>query len=137
MILLVLQQYCYKKYVHSLVKKKKKSSEDIINCLELYFLEIIPTEILVNSFKISVVYKCIYYSCTNSHMWVFYSTYYFRSCLPQQLPFIHPSPLALSSGHSSVTQLCPTLRPNGLQHARPPCPSPTPGAYPNSRPSHR
>ena len=27
---------------------------------------------------------------------------------------------------SSVTQLCPTLRPCGLQHARPPCPSPTP-----------
>ena len=26
---------------------------------------------------------------------------------------------------SSVTQLCLTLRPHGLQHARPPCPSPT------------
>ena len=30
---------------------------------------------------------------------------------------------------SSVTQLCPTLRPHGLKHARPPCPSPTPGVY--------
>ena len=29
---------------------------------------------------------------------------------------------------SSVTQLCPTLRPHELQHARLPCPSPTPGA---------
>ena len=29
---------------------------------------------------------------------------------------------------SSVAQSCPTLRPHGLQHARPPCPSPTPGA---------
>ena len=28
---------------------------------------------------------------------------------------------------SSVTQSCPTLRPHGLQHARLPCPSPTPG----------
>ena len=27
-----------------------------------------------------------------------------------------------------------SLRPHGLQHARPPCPSPSPGAYPNSRP---
>ena len=27
---------------------------------------------------------------------------------------------------SSVAQSCPTLRPHGLQHARPPCPSPTP-----------
>ena len=30
---------------------------------------------------------------------------------------------------SSVTQLCLTLWPHGLQHARPPCPSPTPGVY--------
>ena len=35
---------------------------------------------------------------------------------------------------SSVTQLCPTLRPHGLQHTRPPCPSPTPGVYSNSCP---
>ena len=33
---------------------------------------------------------------------------------------------------SSFTQSCPTLRPHGLQHARPPCPSPTPRVYPNS-----
>ena len=38
---------------------------------------------------------------------------------------------------SSVAQLCPTLRPNGLQHARPPCPSLTPGAYWNSFPLSR
>ena len=42
------------------------------------------------------------------------------------------SPLQLSS----VTQSCPTLlRPHGLQHARLPCPSPTPRAYSNSCPS--
>ena len=35
---------------------------------------------------------------------------------------------------SSVTQSCPTLQPHELQHTRPPCPSPTPGVYPNSRP---
>ena len=29
---------------------------------------------------------------------------------------------------SLVTQSCPTLQPHGLQHARLPCPSPTPGA---------
>ena len=33
---------------------------------------------------------------------------------------------------SSVTQSCPTLRPHESQHARPPCPSPTPGVYSNS-----
>ena len=30
-----------------------------------------------------------------------------------------------------------TLRPHGLQHARPPCPSPTPGVYSNSCPLSR
>ena len=30
-----------------------------------------------------------------------------------------------------------SLRPHGLQHARLPCPSPTPGAYSNSHPSSR
>ena len=38
---------------------------------------------------------------------------------------------------SLVIQLCPTLWPHGLQHTRPPCPSPTPGAYSNSCPLHR
>ena len=35
---------------------------------------------------------------------------------------------------SSVAQLCPTLWPHGLQHARPLCPSPTPVVYSNSCP---
>ena len=40
-----------------------------------------------------------------------------------------------SSQFISVAQSCPTLcDPMGLQHARPPCPSPTPGAYSNSCP---
>ena len=33
--------------------------------------------------------------------------------------------------HSVVSD---SLQPHGLQHTRPPCPSPTPGAYPNSCP---
>ena len=35
---------------------------------------------------------------------------------------------------SSVAPSCLTLWPHGRQHARPPCPSPTPGVYPNSCP---
>jgi len=35
---------------------------------------------------------------------------------------------------SSVSQSCPTLQPHELQHARPPCPSPTPRAWSNSCP---
>ena len=35
----------------------------------------------------------------------------------------------------SVAQSCPTLGPHESQHARPPCPSPTPGVHSDSRPS--
>ena len=38
---------------------------------------------------------------------------------------------------SSVAQLCLTLQSHELQHARPPCPSPTPGAYSNPCPLKR
>ena len=43
-----------------------------------------------------------------------------------------------SMGFSSVTsvaQSCPTLQLHESQHARPPCPSPTPEVHSNSRPS--
>ena len=38
---------------------------------------------------------------------------------------------------SSVTQSCPTLQPHELQHARPPCPSPTPRVHSDLRPLSR
>ena len=39
---------------------------------------------------------------------------------------------------SSVAQSCPSLcEPHGLQHVRPPCPSPTPGVYSDSCPLSR
>ena len=45
----------------------------------------------------------------------------------------------LKSGFSSVqfssSVMSNSLRPPELQHARPPCPSPTPGVHSNSRPS--
>ena len=44
------------------------------------------------------------------------------------------SKLTDSAQFSSVAQSCPTLQPHGLQHARPPCPSPAPGVYSNSCP---
>ena len=40
------------------------------------------------------------------------------------------------SSVQSLSRVC-SLRPHGLQHARPPCPSPTPGVYSNSRPLSR
>ena len=37
----------------------------------------------------------------------------------------------------SVAHSCLTLQPHGLQHTRPPCPSPSPGSYSDSCPLHR
>ena len=45
--------------------------------------------------------------------------------------------ILLSVQFSSVAQWCPALWPHESQHARPPCPSPTPRVYSNSCPSSR
>ena len=52
---------------------------------------------------------------------------------------IQPEPHAITLGsvqfsHSVVSD---SLRSHGLQHARPPCPSPAPGVHPNSCPLNR
>ena len=51
----------------------------------------------------------------------------------EEVKAVHCHPASVQ--FRSVTQLCPTLPPHGLQHARPPCPSPTLGACSNSCPS--
>ena len=43
----------------------------------------------------------------------------------------------VASVQFSRSVMSDSLRPHGLQHARPPCPSPTPGVYPNSCPVHQ
>ena len=48
-----------------------------------------------------------------------------------KLKFLHKK-MQNRNKFSSVAQLCPTLRPHGLQHTRLPCPSPSPGPYSNS-----
>ena len=45
---------------------------------------------------------------------------------------LYPSHSFLQFSHSVVSD---SLRPHELQHARPPCPSPTPGVHSDSRPS--
>ena len=45
---------------------------------------------------------------------------------------VHHGPISSVQSSLSVASNC--LRPHGLQHARLPCPSPTPGAYSNSCP---
>ena len=41
--------------------------------------------------------------------------------------------VVFSSVQFNCSVMSNSLRPHGLQHARPPCPSPTPGVYSNSR----
>ena len=53
----------------------------------------------------------------------------------QTTPVILPQEPHEQYQYSSVAQSCPTLRPHESQHARPPCPSPTPGVHPDSHPS--
>ena len=63
------------------------------------------------------------------NLWSFYSS---------KRKLTHSSTFCCSSVQfSSVAQPCLTLLSHGLQHARPPCPSPTPGAYLNSCPLSR
>ena len=47
------------------------------------------------------------------------------------------SPYLHSSVQFSCSVVFDSLQPHGLQHARPPCPSPTPRVYPNSCPLSR
>ena len=44
----------------------------------------------------------------------------------------HTVLLVISAAQCSCSVVSDSLQPHRLQHARPPCPSPTPGAYPNS-----
>ena len=46
-------------------------------------------------------------------------------------------PANYSVSHFSRSVMSGSLRPHESQHARPPCPSPTPGVYSNSYPSSR
>ena len=45
--------------------------------------------------------------------------------------------ILISGVHFSLSVMSNSLRPHGLRHARPPCPSPTPGVYSNSCPLSR
>ena len=42
--------------------------------------------------------------------------------------------LTISLSQFSCSVMSDSLQPHGLQHTRPPCPSPTPGVYPNPCP---
>ena len=51
--------------------------------------------------------------------------------------FLKPGTRFIHSVQFSHSVMTDSLRPHGLQHVRPPCPSPAPGVYLNSCPSDR
>ena len=60
---------------------------------------------------------------------------YFVSMRPSEVYFHSSEFLCSCSVQFSCSVVSDSLRPHESQHARPPCPSPTPGVYPNSCPS--
>ena len=72
---------------------------------------------------------------TLSYLWTMFNQlpFYWNSgsTLARVLRLFHPS---FSSVQFSRSVMSDSLWPYGLQHARPPCPSPTPGVYLNSCP---
>ena len=58
---------------------------------------------------------------------------YGRQCFNPHCVYAHTLN-SFSSVQFSRSVMSNSLQPHGLQHARPPCPSPTPGVYPNSYP---
>ena len=54
--------------------------------------------------------------------------------LPKVICRFNAIPVKFSSVQFSLSVLSDSLRPHESQHARPPCPSPTPRVYPNSFP---
>ena len=88
------------------------------------------------------------YLCTTSLSWrshsllhslALFSTFRTETCmvLPEEVDAECWSTRTTFRSVQSFTQPCPTLRPQGLQHARLPCPSPTPGSCSNLCPSSR
>ena len=81
-----------------------------------------------NSHSLLFIYILIYMlSYQRGHIYKLPTVIYFSN---------HKIPLMLFIEilqFSSVTVMSDSLRPHGLQHARPPCPLPTPGVHSNSR----
>ena len=70
-------------------------------------------------------------------LWFFAQTQGLEVSCPHWPPSPFPKFFFFSSVQFSHSVVSDSLRPHELQHARPPCPSPTPGVHSNSCPSSR
>ena len=85
-----------------------------------------------------VVERCLSLSV---YTWVSHLTLTCFSFMPNRDNFLTISACCVKSNLVQFSQFSHSVmsnswQPHELQHARPPCPSPTPGAYSNSRPSN-
>ena len=78
--------------------------------------------------------KSVGSSCPHSSSVTFFVTVCPYFCTYQT--FLYKCYLQFSFVQFSCSVVCDSLRPHGMQHARLPCPSPTPGAYSNSPSNH-
>ena len=69
-------------------------------------------------------FSCLYFHCLSAQQLTWLGTWTVRLVLNPSIQF-------------SCSAVSDSFWPHGLQHARPPCPSPTPGANSNSCPSSR
>ena len=101
----------------------------------------------MSKYNILYLYKYIYASILCNIVWwiwniwqicyLYMHVFWMNSVawLPNSPCSLNSHILFLDSWFSSNTKvhlssvMCDSLRPHGLQHTRPPCPSPTPGAY--------
>ena len=78
------------------------------------------------------ILMCVY---INTHICIYLISKHPSICFNTFVAFLDF--LTLQSIQFSRSVLSSSLQPHELQHARPPCPSPTPGVYPNPCPSSR
>ena len=93
----------------------------------------VPCIVLIKKFTQFSVKRCIFHI----HQELYWTMYSLTEWTFWQTQYINQWVYVFSSVQFSHSVVSDTLRPHGPQHARPPCPSPTPGVHSNSCPSSR
>ena len=99
-------------------------------CLLYCTSDIIPPS--PASHTIVCLFLCVWYGDTMGTVYLFD---FLTLCLLPLWFLLSTEKNWVAIQFSSVAQSCPTLWPHESQHARPPCPSPTPGVHSDSRPA--
>ena len=81
--------------------------------------------------------KCTYFTPAKRSLWSINNVTQFANLSQETVSLTNDLKYNFESVQFSPSVLSDSLWPHGLQHTRPPCPSPTPGVYSNSCPSSR